>query len=76
MPLAVISDVFCRQAGDSSTNSVPSLTQNVSGGEAMLDLDIAYSIIYPQKINYIMVDDEFYETVYCAERRTMGQKPT
>jgi hypothetical protein len=38
--------------------------QNVSGGEAMLDLDIAYSIIYPQKINYIPVDDMFYQTQY------------
>ena len=33
----------------------------------MLDLDIAYALIYPQKINYIPVDDEYYETVCCAE---------
>lgn len=30
----------------------------------MLDLDIAYSIIYPQKINYIPVDDFYYQTNY------------
>jgi tripeptidyl-peptidase-1 len=30
----------------------------------MLDLDIAYSIIYPQTINYIPVDDMYYQTNY------------
>jgi len=53
---------------NSVDGAVGAAPQNVSGGEAMLDLDIAYSIIYPQKINYIPVDDEYYETVCCAEK--------
>lgn len=27
----------------------------------MLDLTIAYSLIYPQKVNYIDVDDDYYQ---------------
>lgn len=48
-------------AVDGAVGAAP---QNVSGGEAMLDLDIAYALIYPQKINYIPVDDEYYQTNY------------
>lgn len=44
--------------------AVGAAPQNVSGGEAMLDLEIAYSLIYPQQINYIPVDDEYYQTNY------------
>lgn len=48
-------------AVDGAVGAAP---QNVSGGEAMLDLDIAYSLIYPQVVNYIPVDDEYYQTNY------------
>ena len=39
-------------------------TPDLDGAESMLDLTIAYALIYPQKINYIEVDDAYYEDNY------------
>lgn len=37
---------------------------SLDGGEAMLDITIAYSLIYPQEINFIDVDDSYYQENY------------
>lgn len=39
-------------------------SESEDGGESMLDLSIAYSLMYPQKINYIDVDDTYYQDNY------------
>lgn len=38
------------------------MAQNFSGGESMLDLTIAYSLIYPQDVNFFSVDDSYWSS--------------
>ncbi|KAJ6172130.1 Aorsin [Penicillium chermesinum] len=45
---------------DGANYSVPT-TSALNGGEADIDIDMAYSLIYPQTVTLYQVDDQIYE---------------
>jgi hypothetical protein len=52
---------------DSIDGGMAPVTSNEAGGESILDFELAFSLVYPQKINLFQVDDQFIADEFLFE---------